>query len=522
MKCSKCGAELTENMKFCTNCGVKIESQDTPEKNVIDKQPISNTNEKSFGDKLKEKAAELWGKLSLYGKFTTIAIAVFTLLCLVAFLAGKALSGTVALISLALVIVALLIKKEIIKTPKRWLQIVALILAVVLIIPYFSAFSTNQPSPDIELDTPIDASLSDFENIDVDTTEDENAEVKATEDENTEVEATEAETQNEISSDYVLDYSDAASFEEALNDGVDVTGKLVQFDVNEYHPDSALGINCWSGEHLNFISEEELDVDSGSIVVGYITEEPTKLLGSWTIHHDVLSIDGVKVADAPAATPDTQPTSITMTMGEEDFKGMDYKEAEKLFREMGFTSFEYRTVDSEIESDQDTICYIEIKEWFVGDSDFVKGDKFDTDSTVTFFSYKYEEPTAPSPVFYSTNDYETATTGDSGVFSYADDVGSYDVYWMIDFDEGYVYYFTDGDGENFCDRFKIESGNLNTGLKITYHDGDMQWSNTLHFHYEGHPETLIVVDQNGVDWKYTTTDLDDALAIRSTKNIKDY
>ena len=107
MKCSKCGAELTESMKFCTNCGFKIESQEPPQKNVIDKQPINSAREKSFGDKLKEKANELWGKLSLYGKFTTIAIAVFTLLCLVAFLAGKALSGTVALISLALVIVAL-------------------------------------------------------------------------------------------------------------------------------------------------------------------------------------------------------------------------------------------------------------------------------------------------------------------------------------------------------------------------------------------------------------------------------
>ena len=110
-------------------------------------------------------------------------------------------------------------------------------------IPYFSAFRTNQRNPDIELDNPIDTSLSDFESIDIDTTEDENTEVEATKDENTEVEATEDETQNEISTDYVLDYSDAASFEEALNDGADVTGKLVQFDVNEYHPDSALGIH---------------------------------------------------------------------------------------------------------------------------------------------------------------------------------------------------------------------------------------------------------------------------------------
>ena len=209
-------------------------------------------------------------------------------------------------------------------------------------------------------------------------------------------------------------------------------------------------------------------------------------------------------------------------MAEDDFKGMNYKEAEQIFREMGFTSFEYRTVDTENESSADTICYIEITEWFIGDSDFVQDDKFDSDSTVTFFSYKYEAPAAPSPVFYSTNDYETAKKGNTGVFSYRDKGGSYDIYWIIDFDEGYVYYFTDGNGESFCDRLKMESGTLNDAITITYHDGGDTWSYKLHFKYVDHPETLIMVDQNGFDWEYSTTDLDDALALRDTKNIKDY
>ena len=140
----------------------------------------------------------------------------------------------------------------------------------------------------------------------------------------------------------------------------------------------------------------------------------------------------------------------------------------------------------------------------------------------TFFSYKYEAPAAPSPVFYSTNDYETAKKGNTGVFSYRDRGGSYDIYWIIDFDEGYVYYFTDGNGESFCDRLKIESGTLNDKITITYHDGGDTWSYKLHFKYVNHPETLIMVDQNGFEWEYSTTDLDDALGIRNTKTIKDY
>ena len=89
----------------------------------------------------------------------------------------------------------------------------------------------------------------------------------------------------------------------------------------------------------------------------------------------------------------------------------------------------------------------------------------------------------PSPVFYSTNDYETAKKGNTGVFAYVDSGKLYDIYYIVDFDEGYVYYFTDGNGESFCDRLKIESGDLNSKIIITYHDGGTQWSYKFHFKY---------------------------------------
>lgn len=91
--------------------------------------------------------------------------------------------------------------------------------------------------------------------------------------------------------EYDIDYIDAESFENALNDGKKVNGMIVQFNVLAYKPDSALGINCWSGEHLNFISEIELDVQEGDIVVGRIVQEPSKTLGSWEIHYEVIEIN---------------------------------------------------------------------------------------------------------------------------------------------------------------------------------------------------------------------------------------
>ena len=209
-------------------------------------------------------------------------------------------------------------------------------------------------------------------------------------------------------------------------------------------------------------------------------------------------------------------------MSEDDFKGMNYKEAERILREMGFTSFEYHTVDTENEVAADTLSEIGIRKWIFGNSDFEKGDTFNADATVIFYTYRYVAPTAPPPVSYSTNDYETAKKGNTGVFSYRDMGSSYDIYWIIDFDEGYVYYFTDGNGDTFCDRLRIDSGTLNTAVTITYHDGGDIWSYKLHFKYVNQPTTLIMVDQNGFDWVYYTTNLNNALAIRDTKKIIDY
>lgn len=90
---------------------------------------------------------------------------------------------------------------------------------------------------------------------------------------------------------YLVDYYDSASFEKALNDGEKVNGKIVLFDVKEYKPKSALGINCWSGEHLNFISQKEIAVKKGDSVIARITEEPSKKLNSWIIPYDAVKVN---------------------------------------------------------------------------------------------------------------------------------------------------------------------------------------------------------------------------------------
>ena len=125
-------------------------------------------------------------------------------------------------------------------------------------------------------------------------------------------------------------------------------------------------------------------------------------------------------------------------------------------------------------------------------------------------------------VTYSTNDLETAKNGNSGVFAYKNRGGQYENYYVIDFDEGYVYFFTNGNGDTTCERLKIQEGDLNEGLKIVYHDGGSTWPNYLHFKWKRQPDHLVLLDQNGYEWDYYSTSLNSALDIKSGKKIYEY
>ena len=89
------------------------------------------------------------------------------------------------------------------------------------------------------------------------------------------------------SDSYTIDYKTAADFEAALNSGKNVVGKVVRFSIHAVHPDSALGFNCWAGEHLNFISDAPFDVKAGDILTVRITKFNT-ILGSWELHYELL------------------------------------------------------------------------------------------------------------------------------------------------------------------------------------------------------------------------------------------
>ena len=678
INCSKCGAELSDDTRFCSYCGNKIEATTPPPIVEDDENPDAAQSEpanastpksdapKSLADKIKDKASDKWRKLNTYSKVTTVAIAVFVLLCLVAFLFGKTAAGIIAVLQIVLTVAALLMKKQIIKVPKSWIHFVALALAVVLLVPYVSLFKLDYgdaekfawsdilladvvPEPESRFGEIIGnsseylslyvyrTSAADYGEY-VDACKEKGFTVEADQSEQSYyaynadgyklslyydesnrkmhigVDAAEqqgtlvwpdgiiasmlpvpASTTGEITQDdekgfqayvsntpidefknyvaacadrgfnidaYESDESYSAENSEGYKLSVSYQGNSVisisvdepeyevsieiecvenwafsKYDVDVYIDDSFEGtidhgttetfaVTMSKGTYeIRFVNAEDDEV-TGTVVIDIHQDESLRYKISCTSTKiDVETIVGTIAEYGEDEAPMPQSAS--------SYKFGNYEDVQKELTDAGFTNISFEilydivlgwTNEGEIEN-------ISVD----GKTDFDQGDIFKKDApiVITYHMKEEDDPNKPvesetpdveedSPVFYSTNTYEVAKEGNSGVFSYRDRGNSYDIYWIIDFDEGYVYYFTDGNGDSTCDRLKIDSGTLNDKVIITYHDGGDEWSYSLHFKYVDHPETLIMVDQNGFDYKYSTTDLDDALSLRATKTIKDY
>lgn len=165
MKCSKCGVELSENSKFCSYCGQKVEESEKAnsktsvsenvvetlhktgesiaEQNAVYNETKNIGNKESLMNKVKNRFSAYWNKSSVFEKIASISIVLFILMCLIAFLCGKTFAGIIAVVQIALTVVALLMKKQIIKVPKSWIHILAIALSFVLLVPYIAVFRVN-------------------------------------------------------------------------------------------------------------------------------------------------------------------------------------------------------------------------------------------------------------------------------------------------------------------------------------------------------------------------------------------
>ncbi len=360
--CRNCGQNLVEGANFCYNCGTSV----TVDEELKNDSKSVTSSKPAFCDKMKAKLKGLWHRLSAFGKMSSISVFIAAFLVLVAILFDRMLAVIAVAIQLAFVVVAILMKKNVIRVSKTWISYLAILLSFVLVIPYFALFKIDVPNydkynwGDVVLsemlpkpESPYGKILSNSKerltmrlekstkkqynnyivacknkgfSVDAETIGDffyafndngcklalaysvDNSEIYIA----LEVDISNEESNNGNSQQdgNNLDYSDAESFEKALNNGTKVKGKTVKFVVNEYEPTSVLGINCWAGKHLNFISQTPVDVSKGDTVIGRILNEPTIFMDSWVIDYEVLSIDK-KNEPAGSSTSETTEPSIT-------------------------------------------------------------------------------------------------------------------------------------------------------------------------------------------------------------------
>lgn len=109
-----------------------------------------------------------------------------------------------------------------------------------------------------------------------------------------------------------INYGDEKAFEDALNNGEFLEGKIVRFTVTDICPDSAFGFNLISGEHLNFVSSRNPNVQIGDELV-VRTDSISSMLGSWIVTYEIIE-DAVESSDTiygKDAEPTPTPLLIT-------------------------------------------------------------------------------------------------------------------------------------------------------------------------------------------------------------------
>jgi len=120
-----------------------------------------------------------------------------------------------------------------------------------------------------------------------------------------------------------VDYETAEDFETALNNGEDMVGKTVTFVVAEVKPDSTLGFDLWAGKHLNFVSDDSVDVKKGDTISVRVLSVKTTLGDSWVIKYEMIDVQPSKETTSSTTTeptkeieekkPDTSSSTTTNT-----------------------------------------------------------------------------------------------------------------------------------------------------------------------------------------------------------------
>lgn len=320
------------------------------------------------------------------------------------------------------------------------------------------------------------------------------------------------------------------------------------FSCKLIHSDSSIDINNESIEHnLDKASIEVIDVTNISC---FAARQKLKNIGfaNITTNPENISPEYNWIVTSQSVAPGTQIDKndliqLTCISGNDYFAyyvGKNANECEKLaegawyrivFKKDAFTTYDLSLLSEKGKEDYivSSVSYsgfndqVELYLTYIGPTPVPTATPTPRPTTSTT---RTTTTTTASSVYYSTNDSVTVKNGDSGVYAYSNykpgNNAEYVIYLIIDFDEGYIYYFCEGNGDEICDRLEIDSGNLNEMVFFYYVYDDYVELYAVNFAWKRQPDHLILQDEYGNDWDYYPTDLNEALELRDSKEIYDY
>ena len=134
MYCHRCKAELAEDAESCFNCGAVIGSGDA-EDNIA---AFFAANEARVNESKKIKDGFLSTR---FGKALFAFICFGIVAMAVSFGKGDILSGVIAILMTVCAIISFFVGVQIIKVPSEEVKFLVAIIALMFVIPYFSAFN---------------------------------------------------------------------------------------------------------------------------------------------------------------------------------------------------------------------------------------------------------------------------------------------------------------------------------------------------------------------------------------------